>query len=101
MKKITRSEADLIDQMCTPSDAVRDAVAALDGDIMVLGAAGKMGPTLCELLVRAGARRVIAVSRFSNAEQRAYLRHLGVETIAADLLEKGCLLYTSPSPRDS
>ena len=40
MKKIMGSEADLIDQMCTPSDAVRDAVAALDGDIMVLGAAG-------------------------------------------------------------
>tara|TARA_B100001115_G_scaffold82856_1_gene61018 strand:+ start:404 stop:1417 length:1014 start_codon:yes stop_codon:yes gene_type:complete len=91
MKKIMGSEADLIDQMCTPSDAVCDAVAELDGDIMVLGAAGKMGPTLCELLVRAGARRVIAVSRFSNAEQRAYLRHLGVETIAADLLEKGAL----------
>ena len=68
MKKIMGKEADLIDQMCTPSDAVCDAVEALDGDIMVLGAAGKMGPTLCELLVRAGARRVIAVSRFSNAE---------------------------------
>ena len=91
MGKVLGSEADLIDQMCTPSEAVCAAVAALDGDIMVLGAAGKMGPTLCELLMRAGARRVIAVSRFSDAQQRAYLQKLGVETIAADLLEKDAL----------
>lgn len=91
MSEMIGSEAELIDQMCTPDDDVRSAVAELDGDVLVLGAAGKMGPTLCELLVRAGARRVIAVSRFSNAEQRDYLQHLGVETVAADLLEKGVL----------
>ena len=72
MKKIMGSEADLIDQMCTPSDAVRDAVAALDGDIMVLGAAGKMGPTLCELPVR--------------AERAESLRYLGFRILNSALI---------------
>ena len=61
MPDAIKNERELIDQMCTPSPAVRAAVAQLEGDVMVLGAGGKMGPTLCELLVRAGARRVIAV----------------------------------------
>jgi nucleoside-diphosphate-sugar epimerase len=98
MPEAIKNERELIDQMCTPSSAVRAAVAQLEGDVMVLGAGGKMGPTLCELLVRAGARRVIAVSRFSDAAQRQYLEDAGVETVAADLLDAAALndLPTAP-----
>ncbi len=98
MKRMIGSEEQLIEQMCAPSLAVRDAVEALDGDVLVLGAAGKMGPTLCELLVRAGARRVIAASRFSNPAQRAYLQHIGVDTIAVDLLADGALTSLPDAP---
>jgi len=92
------NERELIEQMCTPSPAVRGAVAQLDGDIVVLGAGGKMGPTLCELLVRAGAPRVIAVSRFSDAAQRQYLEEVGVETVAADLLDAAALRDLPEAP---
>ena len=84
---LIETEAQLIDQMTTPSPAVRQAVAALDGDVLILGVGGKMGPTLAELLVRAGARRVIGVSRFSDDRQREYLQARGVQTVRADLLD--------------
>lgn len=84
---ITSEEA-LIDQMTTPSRPVVQAVSALDGDVLILGVGGKMGPTLAELLVRAGARRVIGVSRFSDARVRTHLEEAGVEIIQADLLSE-------------
>ncbi len=80
------SEAELLDQMTTPTPQVVDAVARLDGDVLLLGVGGKMGPSLAELLVRAGAKKVIGVSRFSDEEQRSYLQGVGVETLSCDLL---------------
>ena len=61
---------------------------------MVLGAGGKMGPTLARM-VRRGLdeighqkRRVIAVSRFSSTSAAEALQRHGVETIACDLLDR-------------
>lgn len=85
------SEAELIDQMTTPTPEVEAAVDRLDGEILLLGVGGKMGPSLAELLVRAGARQVLGVSRFSDPAQRRYLEDVGVETIACDLLDPGAL----------
>ncbi|MEE3233191.1 MAG: NAD(P)-dependent oxidoreductase [Candidatus Latescibacterota bacterium] len=79
-------EDELIDFMCEPTDEVRSAVEALDGEILVLGAGGKMGPTLCKLLVGAGAKRVIAVSRFTDPDQKRYLESCGVSTLTVNLL---------------
>ena len=87
MSTTIASEAELIDQMTTPTPEVVEAVARLEGDILLLGVGGKMGPSLAELLVRAGAKRVIGVSRFSDAGQRGYLESVGVETVASDLLD--------------
>ena len=81
-------EAALTERLTAPTTATRTAVAALDGDVLVLGAGGKMGPNLVELLVRAGGRRVIAVSRFSDASHRDYLERVGADTVVADLLEE-------------
>lgn len=91
MASLIETETELIDRMTTPSAVVREAVAKLDGDVLILGAGGKMGPTLAELLKRAGAPRVMAVSRFGAAAGRAYLDHIGVETIRADLLDPDAL----------
>ena len=86
---------ELIEVMTRPTPAVREAVSRYAGDAILLGAGGKMGPTLAELLVRAGAsdrgRRVIGVARFSDEGARARLDGLGVTTIRADLLEDGAL----------
>jgi nucleoside-diphosphate-sugar epimerase len=84
------TDEQLIDCMTAPSDEVRAAVAAYEGDVLLLGVGGKMGPTLAELLVRAGAteggRRVIGVARFSDAAARQHLDGIGVTTVQADLL---------------
>jgi nucleoside-diphosphate-sugar epimerase len=72
-------------------DLVAD-LAALDGDILVLGVGGKMGPTLARLARNAAPdRRIIGVARFSEAGLRESLAAHGVETIAADLLDRSAL----------
>ena len=84
------TEEQLIAQLTTPGAAVIRAAEALDGPVVILGAGGKMGPTLAELLARAGAE-VVAVSRFSQPGIREYLQGAGVGTVAADLMEEGAL----------
>ena len=79
----------------SPSELV-EALGDLDGDLMVLGAGGKMGPTLCLLAQRAIAesgteKRVFAVSRFSDPSVEAKLAAGGVETIACDLMDLDAL----------
>ncbi|MFS0723203.1 NAD(P)-dependent oxidoreductase [Paenibacillus sp. 1P07SE] len=79
--------------LSTPSEALIRDLSTIDGDIMVLGAGGKMGPSLSRLAARTvregglGDRRIIAVSRFSSTEARQELEAAGVETIACDLLD--------------
>ena len=92
------TEEQLIDQMTTPTPEVEAAVKELDGDILILGIAGKMGPTLGELLVRAGAKRVIGVSRFSDPASRQDLEDRGIETIKADLLDEEALKALPDTP---
>jgi nucleoside-diphosphate-sugar epimerase len=87
-----RNEDELISKLTEPSTSVREAVTQIQGNIMLLGVAGKMGPTLAELLVRAGAKHVIGVSRFSDSSQRHYLDSVGLETIQCDLMDDGALL---------
>ncbi|MGK2861822.1 MAG: NAD-dependent epimerase/dehydratase family protein, partial [Chitinophagaceae bacterium] len=75
-----------------PSEELVADIAKVEGDIMILGAGGKMGPSLC-LLARqaielAGInKKVIAVSRFSEEGLQQKLNSEGIETISADLLE--------------
>jgi nucleoside-diphosphate-sugar epimerase len=70
---------------------VDDALAGLRGDLVVLGAGGKMGPTLARMacLALGGRRSVVAVARFSDARSREGLEKAGVRTVACDLLEPG------------
>ena len=69
------------------------AIAALEGDILILGVAGKMGPTLAKqakrAIDRAGiTKSVIGVSRFSTPGVQGSLQEAGIKTIAADLLSE-------------
>src|SRR5829696_1703874 len=67
--------ADLDDLLCRPSQALIDDLRKVDGDIMVLGVAGKMGPTLAGLAKAAAPeRRVIGVARFSDPPSRTGCR---------------------------
>lgn len=87
-----QSVEQLEDCLSEPTPQVIEVLSRLDGDLLVLGASGKMGPTLARMARRAfdaagHKRRVIAVSRFSNAGSRAAFEAHGVETIACDLLD--------------
>jgi nucleoside-diphosphate-sugar epimerase len=80
---------DLEDFMTRPSPRLSAALAALDGDLMVLGVGGKMGPTLARLAKRAAPnKRVIGVARFTEPGLRERLNGFDVETIAGDLLDR-------------
>jgi nucleoside-diphosphate-sugar epimerase len=82
----------LEDFMSEPTPALVADLARVDGDIMVLGVGGKMGPTLARMARRAApGRRVIGVARFSDPAARAMLERHGVECIACDLLDRAAL----------
>ena len=75
--------------MTAPGDALVADLAGVDGDIVILGVGGKMGPTLARMAKRAApARRVIGVARFSEKGLRAKLESQGIECIACDLLDR-------------
>jgi len=83
-------EVDLEDRLSTPLEGVGEALAAVDGDILLLGAGGKIGPSMATMARRAldsvgSDARVIAASRFSDVETRARLDSAGITTISADL----------------
>jgi nucleoside-diphosphate-sugar epimerase len=76
-----------------PTPRAVEALASLQGDLMLLGVGGKMGPTLARMARRAsdqagGRRRIIGVARFSDSGMEAKLHAAGVETIRSDLLDK-------------
>ena len=94
------NEQQLDELLSRPSDADIAAMAALDGDLLILGVAGKMGPTLAMRARRAApaSKRIIGVSRFSSNASRAALDAAGIETIAADLLDEGALESLPDAP---
>ena len=90
------TETQLESYLSEPTDEVIASMTALEGDILILGVSGKMGPTLAKQAKRAidlagVTKKVIGVSRFSTAGVRENLHETGIETIAADLLSEDCL----------
>lgn len=74
--------------MATPTQALVDDLAALDGDIIVLGAGGKMGPTLARLARNAAPdKAVFGVARFNEPGLEEKLKSWDIEAIRADLLD--------------
>jgi hypothetical protein len=95
--------ADLDDRLTEPSVDLVEAMTQLEGDIVILGVGGKMGPTLARLAVRALRRagttqEVIGVSSFSKSGLRTKLEGHGIETIKADLLESGAVEALPDAP---
>ena len=83
----------LYNQLLEPSPALLSDIATLDGDIMILGVGGKMGPALAKLARRAlnlvgSERKVIGASRFSEPGLVEGLNQLGIETHVVDLLNE-------------
>lgn len=96
-------EAQLDDLLSTPTPAAIETMRELAGDVVVLGVAGKMGPTLARMVKRASVaaatpRRVIGVSRFSEVGQEDALRAHGVETLRCDLLDEAAVASLPDAP---
>ena len=84
------TELQLEDLLATPNAADLEAMRRLGGNILILGAGGKMGPSLARRCKRAAGaqQQVIAVARFASMHARVELEKSGVETIACDLLNR-------------
>ncbi len=97
-------DAAALDELLSrPSAAVIESVGRGDGDLLVLGAGGKMGPTLARMARRAfdaagRAGQVVAVSRFSDRAARAALEAAGVVTRTGDLLDPALLRELPDAP---
>jgi len=76
-----------------PTPEVIEAIRDLDGDLLVLGACGKIGPSLARMARRAVeaagiSRRVIAVDKLIPPKMRVWLEGQGIELICSDLLDR-------------
>jgi len=87
-----KNEAELDELLSKPLPGVGEALAAAEGDIVLLGAGGKIGPSMALMARRAldevgSSARVIAVSRFSDPKAREQLEESGIVVQAADLAD--------------
>lgn len=83
----------LYEQLLQPSNDLIADIAKLNGDILILGVGGKMGPSMAKLAKQAVdiagvKKKIIGVSRFSEKGLQNELNEFGIETIAADLLKE-------------
>jgi nucleoside-diphosphate-sugar epimerase len=97
------TEAELDELLSTPRAETVEALRHCPGDVVVLGAGGKMGPTVARMAARAAnqvgdGRRVFAVSRFGTPEVARALGAAGVETIVCDLLDRDAVALLPDAP---
>jgi hypothetical protein len=86
------NEGQLEELLSRPTAEVVDLFKTLEGDIIFLGIAGKIGPSIAHMAKRACdeagvSKRLIGVSRFSNKQEKSLIESFGIETIAGDLLD--------------
>ena len=97
MTPITPRDDDELEELLSrPSPAVVDALRRVPGDVIVLGAGGKMGPSLTTMLRRAAdtvgdGRAIIAVSRFSSPDAATRLDDAGVRVLRAELGDRDAI----------
>ena len=97
------NEDQLEELLSRPTPGVLSSLMAVPGDIVILGAAGKMGPSLARMARRAiddldRGDRVIAVSRFSSADAEAALEADGIATVRCDLADRAALAALPDAP---
>src|SRR5215469_2368570 len=90
---VIKTESELEELLSRPDQETASAMAAMEGDLLILGAGGKMGPSLARLARRAMdqadvKKRVVAVARFTNDKLLSAFAAHGIDTIACDLLDR-------------
>ena len=91
--QLIETEEQLEERLSRPTDADAAAMAALDGDLLIVGVSGKMGPSLARLAQRACEKagiqkKILGVARFSQPGSLNFFRKHGIETNAVDLLDR-------------
>jgi nucleoside-diphosphate-sugar epimerase len=98
------TELEVLEQeLLKPTDALINDIAKINGDIILLGVGGKMGPSMAKLAKRAISKaginkKIIGISRFSEAGTKEELEKEGIETISADLLNEKELAALPDAP---
>src|SRR5512133_957604 len=92
-KEPIRGVDQLEDMLSEPTQGVIDTLGRIDGDILILGVGGKVGPTLARMAKRASDaagvnRKVIGVDLFPNPEMQRRVESFGVETVKCNLLDQ-------------
>ncbi len=90
--ELIENESQLEERLSRPIPALVEAMSRLEGDLLILGGGGKMGPSLARLARRAldeagGGRRVVAASIFESEQTRLELEREGVEAGSCNLLD--------------
>jgi nucleoside-diphosphate-sugar epimerase len=88
------TEAELEEVLTRPRPALVESIRGVASPLVLLGAGGKLGPTLAVLARRAAEAaahplEVIAVSRFTDGATRLWLAARGIRTLDCDLLAPG------------
>ncbi len=86
------NETQLEELISRPTSEVVELFKNMEGDILFLGIAGKIGPSIARMAKRACddagvSKRIIGVSRFSNDQEKKHIESYGIETIKGDLLD--------------
>jgi len=97
------TEAELDEALSRPTEADVEAMRTLQGDLLLIGASGKMGPTMAALARRAAEqagvqRRILAAARFTDPASRHALEAAGAETVVCDLLDRASIEALPDSP---
>ena len=104
MISIPKNETELESLLSKPTDRLIKFMGRREGDIALLGAAGKIGVTLAQMAVKAleasgRSAKVYAVSRFSDPDARRKMEEAGVVALPCDLLDPGAVAAL-PEARD-
>ncbi len=96
LPEFIETEKHLEEILSRPYPEVIQFSKSLSGDIIILGVAGKMGPSLAKQIKQADIisgvrRRIIGVARFSAPEIKKELENSGIETILCDLLDRNAV----------
>ena len=93
----------LEEMLSRPTDEVTATMKRMEGDLLILGIGGKMGPTIAQMALRASQaagvqRRIIGVSRFSSGNLEGELQQLGIQTVRCDLLDLDQVMALPDAP---
>jgi len=92
MSKLIQSEDELDDLLSTPSPEDVAVFRTMEGDLLILGVGGKIGPSLARRASRAAhaagvKKRIIGVEIDLNPAAQRFLQEARVETLQGNLLD--------------